>query len=146
MRIATALYDRFGTLAAPDKVFTPTGFQDNLTLESGFWHRYYNNFDTAHQRDVALRIIDDELRRHNATPVQVEVCDEYYVPSSFEINARAVAGLPPKHEGYRYIINIAYVVEDHGRVPFYRLPSRQVDPQWIPPVDLVAEIGDLAPV
>lgn len=150
MRIATAFYDRFGTLAAvPDHIANPHGEQDTVagfpsvpinyssevTVDPGFYHRFAMMYPSEKARSRAAVDLLSIFDKYNTT-VLVDNSNDFY----FEVGLDMLPvyrenKIPIPRPGQRYVLDVIYLIEDGIRPPFNTLPRRNVDEssisEWI---------------
>lgn len=142
MRIATAFYDKYGTLAAvPDHISNPHNEQDtvdgfpvvpmeyssDVTIDPGYYHRFAMTYPSDKARSRAAADLLEILNKYNTT-VLVDNSDDFYFELDLDMYDQYVKNnIPIPRPGMRYALDVIYLIEDGIRPPFHTLPGRHVD-------------------
>ena len=148
-RLATAFYDKRGTLCAtpphmanphnesrvlpcgfpalPD----PTKFTHKVTMNPGYYHRFSDFYNTEQERANAARDLQQIFDAKNTSIFWANAFEYTPKMTDAQFDEMIAAGIPvddiidsmPKK---RYVLDVIYVVEEPSRTPFHKMPNRMV--------------------
>lgn len=148
-RLATAFYDKKGTLCATpphmanphnESAVLPCGFPalpdprkftHKVTMDIGYYHRFTDYYPNEAERASAAKDLQQIFDAKNTSILWANSFE--YTPRMPESEMdrlfaqgvpveEVVASMPKK----RYVLDVIYIVEDPHRVPFHKAPNRIV--------------------
>lgn len=141
-RIATAFYDAYGTLftvpeeiAAPDRyaLCNDEGFQqvldtgEEVTVDEGFYHRFARTHRSEHGRFMTASALTDILERLNCSGISTNLYEYWFEMDIDQARQNRRMGLPVPRPGWRFVLDMVYLVEEPWRDTYSTLPARRED-------------------
>lgn len=148
-RLATAFYDKKGTLCATPphmanphndphvlrcgfpELPDPRKFTNKVTMNPGYYHRFSDFYHSEKQRADAARDLQDIFDAKNTSILWANAFEYSPKLTEAEVDAMFDAGYTSEQVAAawpkkRYVLDVIYVVEEPHRTPFYKMPNRMV--------------------